>query len=62
MRLAILLGFIFGVTHGTVVSESYSANNYENNQLFFTQKNSNIFSSLLISYFLISFCIAINIL
>lgn len=46
MRLAILLGFIFGVTHGTVVSESYSANNYENNQLFFTQKNSNIFSSL----------------
>jgi len=46
MRLAILLGFIFGVTHGTVVSESYSANNYENNPLFFTQKNSNIFSSL----------------
>jgi len=46
MRLAILLGFIFGVTHGTVVSESYSAKNYENNQLFFTQKNSNIFSSL----------------
>jgi len=37
MRLAILLGFIFGVIHGTVVSESYSANNYENNQLFFTQ-------------------------
>ena len=46
MRLAILLGLILGVTHGTVVSESYSANNYENNQLFFTQKNSNIFSSL----------------
>jgi hypothetical protein len=46
MRLAILLGFILGVTHGTVVSESYSAKNYENNQLFFTQKNSNIFSSL----------------
>ncbi len=46
MRLAILLGFIFGVTHGTVVSESYSANKYENNQLFFTQKNSTIFSSL----------------
>jgi len=46
MRLAILLGFILGVTHGTVISESYSANNYENNQLFFTQKNSNIFSSL----------------
>jgi len=31
MRLAILLGFIFGVTHGTVISESYSANNNENN-------------------------------
>ena len=46
MRLAILLGFILGLTHGTVVSESYSANNYENSQLFFTQKNSNIFSSL----------------
>ena len=46
MRLAILLGFIFGLTHGVVVSESHSANNYENNHLFFTQKNSNIFSSL----------------
>ena len=46
MRLAILLGFIFGLTHGAVVSESYSANNYENNQLFFTQNNPNIFSSL----------------
>jgi len=46
MRLAILIGFIFGLTHGAVVSQSYSANNYENNQLFFTQKNSNIFSSL----------------
>ena len=46
MRLAILLGFIFGVIHGTVVSESYSANYHENNKLFFTQKNSNIFSSL----------------
>ena len=46
MRLAILLGFIFGLTHGVVVSESHSANNYEYNQLFFTQKNSNIFSSL----------------
>jgi len=46
MRLAILLGFIFGVTHGTVVSESYSANNFDNNHSIFTQKNSNIFSSL----------------
>jgi len=46
MRLAILLGFIFGLIHGTFVFESYSANNYENNQLFFTEKNSNIFSSL----------------
>ena len=46
MRLAILLGFIFGVTHGIVVTEGYSAKNHENNQLFFTQKNSNIFSSL----------------
>ena len=46
MRLAILLGFIFGLTHGAIISESYSSNNYENNQLFFTQKNSNIFSSL----------------
>ena len=46
MRLAILLGFIFGLTHGAIVSESYSANNYENNQLFFIQKNSNIFTSL----------------
>jgi len=46
MRLAILLGFIFGITHGTVVSECYSANNYEIYQLFFTQKNSNILSSL----------------
>ena len=46
MRLAILLGFIFGLTHVVVVSESHSANHYENNQLFFTQKNSNIFSSL----------------
>ncbi len=46
MRLAILLGFIFGLTHGVVVSEGHSANNYENNQLFFTRKNSNIFSSL----------------
>ena len=46
MRLAILLGFIFGITHGSIVSESYSVNNYENNQLFFIQKNSNIFSSL----------------
>ena len=46
MRLAILLGFIFGITHGTIVSEIYSAKNYENNQLFFTKKNSNIFSSL----------------
>ena len=45
MRLAILLGFIFGLTHGVVVSESYSANNYENNQLF-SEQNSNIFSSL----------------
>ncbi len=46
MRLAILIGFILGLTHGAVVSESYSANNYENNKLIFTQKNSNIFSSL----------------
>ena len=46
MRLAILLGFIFGLTHGAIVSESYSASNYENNQLYFIQKNSNIFSSL----------------
>ncbi len=46
MRLAILLGFIFGLTHGVVVSESYSANNYENNQLFFSEQNSNIISSL----------------
>ena len=46
MRLAILLGFILGLTHGVVVSESYSAKNYENNQLFFTQKNLNILSSL----------------
>ena len=46
MRLAILLGFIFGLTHGVVVSESYSANNYENNQLFFSEQNSNIFTSL----------------
>ena len=46
MRLAILFGFIFGLTHGAIVSESYSANNYENIQLFFIPKNSNIFSSL----------------
>ena len=51
MRLAILLGFIFGLTHGAIVSESYSANNYENNQLFFIQKNSNLnFEDFFISY------------
>ena len=44
MRLAILLGFTLGLTHGVIVSESYSANNYQNNQLIYNQNNSNIFS------------------
>ena len=46
MRLAILLGFTLGLTHGIIVSESYSANNYQNDQIIYEQKNSNILSLL----------------
>tara|TARA_B000000609_G_scaffold138443_1_gene115443 strand:- start:985 stop:1125 length:141 start_codon:yes stop_codon:yes gene_type:complete len=46
MRLAIFLGFFLGLIHGTIVSDSVSANNFEYNQLFFSEKNQNIFPSM----------------
>ncbi len=46
MRFAIILGFLLGITHGVLISEGHSSNNFENNQFFITEKSVNIYSPL----------------
>ena len=46
MRFAIILGFLFGITHGFFISEGHSSNNFEKNQFLITEKSVNMYSPL----------------